>query len=176
MILHYGQQVFEGLKAFAGPNEEDIFLFRPDMNIGRFNKSCERLCIPMVNPELFMEQMCRLIRMDRDWIPRPPGTSVYVRPTIIASEPHLGVRPSQQYLFYIILSPVGADYPEGFAPVKIMVTDKYIRACRGGVGEAKTAETMPPHSWPRKKLMPPDSPRFCGSTLWTESPLRKSAQ
>ncbi len=77
--------------------------------------------------------------MDRDWIPRTPGTSVYVRPTIIASEPHLGVRPSQEYLFYIILSPVGAYYPEGFAPVKIMVTDKYIRACRGGVGEAKTA-------------------------------------
>ncbi|MGB6065684.1 MAG: branched-chain amino acid aminotransferase [Desulfomonilaceae bacterium] len=138
MTLHYGQQVFEGLKAFAGSNEHDIFLFRPDMNIRRFNKSCARVCIPAVDPELFMEQMCRLIRLDRDWIPRAPGTSLYIRPTIIASEPHLGVRPSDQYLFYIILSPVGAYYPEGFAPVKIMVTDKYIRACRGGVGEAKT--------------------------------------
>jgi len=139
MMLHYGQQVFEGLKAFAGPNEDDIFLFRPRMNIDRFNRSCARVCIPAVDPDLFMNQMCRLIRMDRDWIPRTPGTSVYVRPTIIASEPHLGVRPSKEYLFFIILSPVGAYYPEGFAPVKIMVTDKYIRACRGGVGEAKTA-------------------------------------
>lgn len=139
MVLHYGQQVFEGLKAFAGPNEDDIFLFRPNMNIRRFNKSCPRMCIPEVDPDLFLDQMCRLVRLDRDWIPRAPGTSIYVRPTIIASEPHLGVRPAERYLFYIILSPVGAYYPEGFAPVKILVTDKYIRACRGGVGEAKTA-------------------------------------
>lgn len=138
MVLHYGQQVFEGLKAFAGTDEEDIFLFRPDMNISRFNRSCERLCIPPVDPELFMEWMGKLIRKDRDWIPRSPGTSLYVRPTIIATDPFLGVRPSNDYLFYIILSPVGAYYPEGFAPVKILVTDKYVRACRGGIGEAKT--------------------------------------
>ncbi len=113
MILHYGQQVFEGLKAFAGPNEDDILLFRPDMNIARFNKSCERLCIPTIDEKLFMEQMCKLIRLDRDWIPRAPGTSLYIRPTIIATDPFLGVRPSKRYLFYIILSSVGAYYPEG---------------------------------------------------------------
>jgi branched-chain amino acid aminotransferase len=139
MILHYGQQVFEGLKAFAGQNEEDIFLFRPDMNIARFNRSCERLCIPTVDPKLFMDQMSRLVRRDRDWLPRSPGTSLYIRPTVIATDPYLGVRPSHRYLFYIIMSPVGAYYPEGFAPVKIMVTDKYVRACKGGIGEAKTA-------------------------------------
>jgi len=139
MILHYGQQVFEGLKAFAGPDEKDIFLFRPDMNIARFNRSCERLCIPTVDPELFMDQMSRLLRLDRDWVPRSPGTSLYIRPTVIATDPFLGVRPSHRYLFYIIMSPVGAYYPEGFAPVKIMVTDKYVRACKGGIGEAKTA-------------------------------------
>jgi branched-chain amino acid aminotransferase len=139
MILHYGQQVFEGLKAFSGPKEEDIFLFRPDMNIERFNRSCERLCIPTVDPKLFMDQMSRLVRLDRDWIPRAPGTSLYIRPTVIATDPHLGVRPSHRYLFYIIMSPVGAYYPEGFAPVRIMVTDKYVRACKGGIGEAKTA-------------------------------------
>ncbi len=139
MMLHYGQQVFEGLKAFAGPNEDDILLFRPDMNIKRFNRSCERLCIPSVDPDLFMEQMCKLIKMDRDWIPRSPGTSMYVRPTIIATDIHLGVRPSKEYLFFIILSPVGAYYPEGFAPVKIKVTDEYVRASRGGMGEVKTA-------------------------------------
>ncbi len=138
MVLHYGQQVFEGLKAFAGPNEEDILLFRPDMNIARFNKSCVRMCVPTLDPDVFLDQMSRLIRLDRDWIPRAPGTSLYVRPTVIATDPFLGVRPSLQYLFYIILSPVGAYYPEGFNPVKILVTDKYVRACRGGVGEAKT--------------------------------------
>ncbi len=139
MVLHYGQQVFEGLKAFAGQDDQDILLFRPDMNIARFNRSCDRLCIPRVPPDLFMEQMSLLIRKDRDWIPRSPGTSLYVRPTVIATDIHLGVRPSKHYLFFIILSPVGAYYPEGFEPVKIMVTDKYVRACPGGLGEAKTS-------------------------------------
>jgi branched-chain amino acid aminotransferase len=139
MILHYGQQVFEGLKAFSGQNEHDILLFRPEMNIGRFIRSCKRLCIPTIDKDLFMEQMSELIRLDRDWVPKTPGTSLYIRPTIIATDAHLGVRPSFKYLFYIIMSPVGAYYPEGFAPVKIMVTDKYVRACRGGIGEAKTA-------------------------------------
>jgi branched-chain amino acid aminotransferase len=139
MVLHYGQQVFEGLKAFSGHHEDDIFLFRPDMNIARFNKSCQRLCIPTVDPDLFMDQMSKLIKTDRDWIPRAHGTSLYVRPTVIAIDPFLGVRPSNDYLFYIILSPVGAYYPEGFEPVRILVTDKYVRACPGGLGEAKTA-------------------------------------
>ncbi|MGC8908698.1 MAG: branched-chain amino acid aminotransferase [Desulfomonilaceae bacterium] len=138
MVLHYGQQVFEGLKAFAGPDERDILLFRPDMNIARFNRSCERLCIPTIDPQLFMDQMSELLRLERDWIPRSPGTSLYIRPTVIATDEHLGVRPSHTYLFFIILSPVGAYYPEGFEPVKIMVTDAYVRACRGGLGEAKT--------------------------------------
>ncbi|MFH1113617.1 MAG: branched-chain amino acid aminotransferase [Pseudomonadota bacterium] len=138
MVLHYGQQVFEGLKAFIGPDKDDILLFRPDMNISRFNKSCARLCIPPLDPSLFMEWMSKLVRKDRDWIPQSPGTSLYIRPTVIAADPFLGVRPSDDYLFYIILSPVGAYYPEGFAPVKILVTDKYVRACRGGIGEAKT--------------------------------------
>jgi branched-chain amino acid aminotransferase len=139
MVLHYGQQVFEGLKAFAGQNGDGIFLFRPDMNIARFNRSCVRMCIPPLDPKVFMDQMSALIRKDGDWIPRSPGTSLYIRPTVIATDPHLGVRPSKTYLFYIILSPVGAYYPEGFEPVKIMVTDKYVRAAMGGVGEAKTA-------------------------------------
>ncbi len=139
MMLHYGQQVFEGLKAFSGEDEQDIYLFRPDMNIARFNRSCQRLCMPTLDPKIFMEQMTRLVRNERDWIPRASGTSLYIRPTIIATDIHLGVRPSKEYLFYIILSPVGAYYPEGFAPVKIMVTHEYVRACKGGIGEAKTA-------------------------------------
>ncbi len=139
LVLHYGQQVFEGLKAFAGPDEEDILLFRPDMNIARFNSSCVRMCIPPVPPDLFMEKMSELIRVERDWIPRASGTSLYVRPTIFATDPFLGVAVGKEFLFYIVLSPVGAYYPEGFEPVKILVTDKYTRACRGGVGQAKTS-------------------------------------
>lgn len=139
LVLHYGQQVFEGLKAFAGPEEDDILLFRPDMNITRFNNSCERMCIPPVNSDLFMEKMSELVRTERDWIPRASGTSLYVRPTIFATDPFLGVAVGKEYLFYIVLSPVGAYYPEGFEPVKILVTSKYTRACRGGVGQAKTS-------------------------------------
>jgi len=139
MVLHYGQQVFEGLKAFAGPKDTDILLFRPDMNIARFNRSCKRMCIPPIDPKIFMDQMSELLRRDRDWIPKAPGTSLYIRPTVIATDAHLGVRPSKSYLFYIILSPVGAYYPEGFEPVRIMVTDQFVRAAAGGVGEAKTA-------------------------------------
>jgi len=138
LIFHYSQQVFEGLKAFAGPKPDDILLFRPDKNIARFNRSCERLCIPTIDPKAFLEQMSALVRTDRDWIPKEPGTSLYIRPTVIATDPFVGVRSGTEYLFYIILSPVGAYYPEGFEPVKIMVADKYTRACRGGVGEAKT--------------------------------------
>ncbi len=138
IVLHYGQQVFEGLKAFSANDGKDIMLFRPDMNIARFNRSCERLCIPTIDPDMFMEQMSELIRKDRDWIPRAPGTSLYIRPTVIGSDSFLGVRVAKEYIFYIILSPVGAYYPEGFNPVKILVTDKYVRACRGGIGEAKT--------------------------------------
>lgn len=139
LVLHYGQQVFEGLKAFAGPHEDDILLFRPDMNIARFNRSCERVCIPPINADLFMDQMSLLLRKERDWIPRAAGTSLYIRPTVIATDAFLGVAPGKQFLFYIILCPVGAYYPEGFEPVKILVSDKYVRACRGGVGEAKTS-------------------------------------
>ena len=139
LVLHYGQQVFEGLKAFAGPEEEDILLFRPDMNIARFNSSCERMCIPPVDAGLFMEKMTELVRLERDWIPRASGTSLYIRPTIFATDPFLGVAVGKEYIFFIVLSPVGAYYPEGFEPVKILVTEKYTRACRGGVGQAKTS-------------------------------------
>jgi len=139
LVFHYGQQVFEGLKAFLGPKSDEILLFRPDKHIARFNRSCERLCIPTIAPDLFMDHVSALVRTDRDWIPRKSGTSLYIRPTVIATDPFVGVRTGSEYLFYIILSPVGANYPEGFEPVKIMVTDKYVRAWPGGVGEAKTA-------------------------------------
>ena len=137
MGIHYAQEIFEGLKAYRGKDDE-IYLFRPEENIKRFNLSASRLCMPNVDVDLFMDGMKKLILLDRDWIPKNTGTSLYIRPAMFATEPHLGVRPSKEYIFFIILSPVGAYYKEGLNPVKIYVEDKYVRAAVGGLGEAKT--------------------------------------
>jgi branched-chain amino acid aminotransferase len=138
MSLHYGQEIFEGLKAYRG-KDNGIYLFRARDNCARLNRSAKRMCMPEVSLDLFMEGMTKLILLDREWIPRSEGTSLYIRPTMLATEPHLGVRPSRMYLFYIIIGPVGAYYKEGLNPVKIYVEDQYIRAAHGGTGEAKTA-------------------------------------
>jgi len=138
MILHYGQEVFEGLKAYRG-EDGGIYLFRAGDNLKRFNRSSRRLCIPEIDEEKVHEYLRRLISLDKRWVPRSLGTSLYIRPTVIATDPFLGVRASDTYLFYIITGPVGAYYPEGFNPVSIYVTDTYVRAVRGGVGEAKTS-------------------------------------
>lgn len=138
MAIHYGQEIFEGLKAYRAKNG-GIYLFRPRDNFERFNRSASRVCMAEVNIEVAMEGMRELILLDRDWVPRSPGTSLYIRPTMIATEPHLGVRPANEYLFFIIIGPVGAYYKEGLNPVKIYVEDFYVRAAQGGTGEAKTA-------------------------------------
>ena len=138
MVLHYGQAIFEGLKAYR-TDSGDIQLFRPLDNFKRFNRSARRLCIPELDAEFVLGAMKELLRLEKDWVPSAPGTSLYIRPTIIATDPYLGLRTSHTYRFFIILSPVGAYYPEGFNPVKIWVTPDYVRAVRGGVGEAKTA-------------------------------------
>ncbi|WP_067836197.1 branched-chain amino acid aminotransferase [Amphibacillus sediminis] len=138
MIFHYGQTVFEGLKAYATPTGE-VNLFRPEQNIARLNRSNVRMCIPEIDPNFALTAIKTLVELERDWVPTAPGTSLYIRPFVIATEPFLGVSPSTQYKFIIILSPVGAYYKEGINPVKIAVEDEYIRAIRGGTGEAKTA-------------------------------------
>ena len=138
MVLHYGQEVFEGLKAYH-LKDGGIALFRPQKNIERMNRSARRLVMPEIDPELYFEAMKQLILLDRDWIPTSEGTSLYIRPTLIASEAALGVRPAREYLFYIIIGPVGPYYPEGFSPTKIMVASNYVRAAQGGVGEVKTS-------------------------------------
>ena len=136
-VLHYSQEIFEGLKAYRSPRGTTL-LFRPDKNAARLNHSCERMCMPKMEPELFLAAIKSVVSVDRDWVPQAPGTSLYIRPAMIATEPFLGVRPSTSYLFFIILSPVGAYYAEGFNPVKILVEDHYVRAVRGGTGDAKT--------------------------------------
>jgi branched-chain amino acid aminotransferase len=137
-VLHYGQGLFEGLKAFRGKDGR-IRLFRPQKHVERLNRTARRMCIPALDPELILKSWTTLVEVDRGWVPSSVGTSLYIRPTVIASEPFLGVRPARQYLYYVILSPVGPYYPEGLAPTKIKVIDDYVRACAGGLGEAKTS-------------------------------------
>ena len=138
MCLHYGQEVFEGLKAYRA-DDGRILLFRPEKNMARLNVSNERLCIPQIDEEFCVEAIKALVNVDKDWIPTEEGTSLYIRPFIFAVDPHVGVHPAKHLLFVVILSPVGAYYPEGLNPVNIVVETKYVRAVKGGMGFAKTA-------------------------------------
>ena len=135
MVLHYAQETFEGLKAYR--NGEQILLFRPEMNARRMMKSNERLCMAEVPENIFVEAIEALVKYEQDWIPTAEGTSLYIRPFCFASEAGVGVHPAKSYKFVIILSPVGAYYPEGVNPVKIFVEDEYVRAVIGGTGFAK---------------------------------------
>lgn len=137
VILHYAQTVFEGMKAYR-TDDNNILLFRPDRNFRRLNRSNERMVIPPIDEELALEMLRQLVLIDQDWVPSSPGTSLYIRPFIIATQPYLGVAPSAEYKFMIIMSPVGAYYKEGINPVKILIEDEYSRTVKGGTGEAKT--------------------------------------
>ncbi|WP_143595267.1 branched-chain amino acid aminotransferase, partial [Terribacillus saccharophilus] len=137
MCFHYGQTVFEGLKAYV-TKEGKVLLFRPDKNFERLNRSNDRLCIPRLDEEVALEALRQLISVEKDWIPTAEGTSLYIRPFIISTEPFLGVAASISYKFIIILSPVGAYYKEGINPVSIAVENDYVRAVKGGTGDAKT--------------------------------------
>ena len=137
VCLHYGQEIFEGLKAYYG-KDGGIYLFRIKDNFTRLNYSARRVCMPELDIELAMEALKKLILIEKEWLPKTRGTSLYIRPTMIATEPFLGVRAATQYLFYIIIGPVGSYYPEGLNPVKIYVEDRYARAVIGGTGEVKT--------------------------------------
>ncbi|MEW6701644.1 MAG: branched-chain amino acid aminotransferase [Bacteroidota bacterium] len=138
MVFHYGQAIFEGLKAYKQVDGR-VAIFRPEKNVERLNKSAVRMSMPQVNPKLALDAIIELVRIDQNWIPTKPGYSLYIRPFMIATEACFGVRPADNYKFIIILSPVGPYYPEGFKPVRIMVTDEYVRAVRKGTGEAKAA-------------------------------------
>ena len=136
-ILHYAQGIFDGLKAFRGKDGK-VRLFRPQKHVERMNGSARRMCIPLLDPEVALKSLTTLVALERDWVPSRVGTSLYIRPTVIANEAFLGVRPAKSYIYYVILSPVGAYYPEGMNPVKILVVDRYVRAVEGGIGAAKT--------------------------------------
>jgi len=136
MVLHYAQELFEGMKAYRTPDGR-VQLFRPYENARRFNNSCERMCVPPIDEDFFVEAVKAVVKVDRDWVPRKMGASLYIRPFVFATDPSLGVHASHSYLFAIILCPVGAYYAEGINPVKIFVEDEDVRAVRGGTGFAK---------------------------------------
>lgn len=136
MVFHYAQELFEGLKAYRRADGE-IQLFRPNKNIERMNNTCDRLCVPRLNPDDVLQAIKAVVETDKDWVPSAEGTSLYIRPFIIATDPMLGVHPSHTYLFIIILSPVGSYYAAGINPVKICVEREYVRCVKGGTGLAK---------------------------------------
>ena len=136
VVLHYAQETFEGLKAYRRADGQ-IQLFRPEMNARRMINSNERLCMATIPEDMFIEAVNALVKAEEDWVPSEPETSLYIRPFAFACESSLGVHKSKAYKFVIILSPVGAYYAEGLAPVKIMVEDEYVRAVQGGTGFTK---------------------------------------
>lgn len=137
-VLHYGQETFEGLKAYRNSRDE-LFLFRWQKNAARMRASAERLVMASPDENLFGRMVKAAVLADRDWIPREPGCSLYIRPNLIASDPFLGVHAASEYMFYVMTGPVGAYFPEGVNPVRIKVEEEDVRAVRGGLGSAKTA-------------------------------------
>ncbi len=168
VVLHYGQAIFEGLKAYKGQDGK-IRLFRPEENAKRMNRSAWRMCMPQIDEDQFLQAVMELVKIESRWVPSQKGTSLYIRPFMIASEPFLGVRPAKDYIFAVILTPVGAYYAEGFNPVKIFVTDKFVRAAKGGVGEAKTAGNY------AASLMASEEAKRLGFTqvLWLDAAERR---
>jgi branched-chain amino acid aminotransferase len=136
--LHYAQSIFEGLKAYAQP-DGSVATFRPGANAARFTRSAKRLAMPPVPEEAFVAAVDALVDADRDWVPTAPDQTLYVRPYQLATEPFLGVRPANEYLFLVIASPAGAYFSRGVQPVSVYLSEDYIRAAPGGTGEAKCA-------------------------------------
>jgi len=136
MVLHYAQEIFEGLKAYRTA-EGKVQLFRPTENIARMNRSAEKLCIPPIPEDVYLDALKTLVELDQDWVPSEPDTSLYIRPFVFATDAHLGVHVAHTYLFCIVTSPVGCYYPEGLNPVKIAIESREVRAVRGGTGFTK---------------------------------------
>ena len=136
-VLHYAQEIFEGLKAYRTA-DGSVQLFRPMDNIRRMNASAERLSLPQVPEDLALAGITELVKLEQDWVPSEEGTSLYIRPFVIGVDPALGVHSSHHCMYIVIVCPVGAYYPEGLAPVKIYVEDQDVRAVKGGTGMAKT--------------------------------------
>ncbi len=144
--IHYGQSVFEGMKAYKNAKDE-VLVFRPYDNLKRINKSADRMCIPQIPSDLFMGGMTELLRLDRAWVPKKAGTSLYIRPFVFATDEYIGIRPSDTYKFMIFTCPVGAYYSE---PVKVKIETEHARAIEGGTGYAKAAGNYAAALYPAK--------------------------
>ncbi|MCL1809092.1 MAG: branched-chain amino acid aminotransferase [Clostridiales bacterium] len=168
VVFHYAQEMFEGLKAYK-TSEGKVLLFRPDMNAKRTNSTNERMCIPQLDEELFVEAVKAVVNVDKDWIPEKEGTSLYIRPFIIADEPFLGVRASNHYLFIVILCPVGPYYAGGLTPTKLLVEDEYVRAVPGGTGFAKVGGNYAAALKAQEKA----HSKGCEQVLWLDGVERK---
>lgn len=168
MVFHYGQAYFEGLKAYRA-KDDSILLFRPSDNFKRANVSGRRLYMPEIDVPTMVEALRKLVDLDRDWVPHSHGTSLYIRPTMIATDSALGVRASNTYLFFIILSPVGAYYATGLKPVKMSVEEDYVRAVKGGTGFTKFAGNYAASLIAMEKA----HQRGCAQVLWLDGVHRK---
>eukprot|EP00483_Globobulimina_turgida_P012945 UN12969 len=148
--FQYSLAAFDGTKAYLDANDR-IRLFRPDKNIQRLNSSCEALCFPSINSSEFMQCLYELVKLERSWIPNQYGFSLYIRPTIISTTASINVQPAQSLKLYTITCPVGPYYPDGFKPVSLFATDKYVRAWPGGVGDKKLGSNYGPTIKPQVK-------------------------
>ncbi len=163
-VFHYGQEIFEGMKAYRHP-DNSIHLFRPFENAERFNLSAERMSMAQINKDLFVKAIIELIRVDNLWVPSAPGTTLYIRPTMIASEVFLGVHPSLEYYFYVILSPVGPYFKGGFRPIKACIENELIRAAPGGTGEAKAGGNYAASLFAMNNALKKD----CSQVIWLDA-------
>ena len=136
VVLHYGSEIFEGLKAYRRPDGK-VQMFRPLENIRRMNNSARRMCMPTIDVDLALESLRQFVELEQDWVPSAPGTSLYLRPFMIATEPNLAVHTPKDLTYIVIASPVASYFENGLTPVKIMIEDEDVRAVRGGTGEAK---------------------------------------
>jgi branched-chain amino acid aminotransferase len=159
--LHYGQSVFEGMKAYRLKNGK-VGIFRPDQNFKRLNRSAERMCIPTVSEELFMSGLTTLLELDKHWVPNHPNTSLYIRPFIFATDEYIGIRPSSNYKFMIFTCPVGNYYS---APVKVQIETKFSRAAEGGTGYAKAAGNYGGALYPAKLAQE----KGINQLIWTDA-------
>jgi branched-chain amino acid aminotransferase len=167
-VLHYGQAIFEGLKAYRGKDDQ-IYLFRPADNFERMNRAASRMSMPRFPVEQVLKALKGLVYLDSRWVPSARGASLYLRPTMIGVDPFLGLKPADKYLFYIIMSPVGAYYAEGFAPTRIYVCTDYVRAVKGGVGDVKTAGNYAASMLASEQAME----RGCTQVLWLDACERR---
>ncbi|MBW1616271.1 MAG: branched-chain amino acid aminotransferase [Deltaproteobacteria bacterium] len=168
MVFHYAQAVFEGLKAFYSKSG-DILLFRPKDNFKRLNDSCRAICIPQVDEEFALKALKQLIEIEKDKVPQADGTALYIRPTIVATDAYLGVKPSDTYRYFVILSPVGAYYAAGFNPIKIWITKNHVRAIKGGIGCYKAAANYAASLYAGKEA----AAKGYAQVLWLDGEKRK---